>query len=226
VALLAALLLPVKDRGTFLEGITKDLIPASEVEDDVWILVDSEGEEGTSPSGECIGLKENDLVAIYDQIPFEMVFRTMTHVRVNSDGYELDHTRITGHHIIRTISFSSKFIAILKRGLATYDTERYKQFAKRLGRLMKHTLFYVHDMIQLYKNREGYTDPEESQRIQVEFDELIIRSAHFIYESKKLSLFQYLADFPYRFVSTKSLWKLYYYLHVGDFKVIEEGKFD
>lgn len=225
IALLAALLLPVKDRGTFLEGITKDLIPTSEnIEEDIWILVDSDGEEGSSPSGECIGLKENDLVAIYDQIPFEMVFRMMTHIQKKNEGYELNSSKISGHHIIKAIAFSSKFIAILKRGLTTYDTERYKQFAKRLGRLMKHTLFFVSDLIQLYRNRESYKDPEESERIQIEFDELIVRSAHFIYESKKLSLFQYLADFPYQLVSTKSLWKLYYYLHVGEFKVMDEGK--
>lgn len=225
VALLAALLLPVKDRGVFLEGITKDLNPSSEsVQEDVWILVDSDGEEGSSPSGECIGLKENDLVAIYDQIPFEMVFRMMTHVQRKSEGFELNSAKISGHHIIKAIAFSSKFIAILKRGLVTYDTERYKQFAKRLGRLMKHTLFFVSDIIQLYRNRDSYKDQEEYDRIQVEFDQLIVRSAHFIYESKKLSLFQYLADFPYQHVSTKSLWKLFYYLHVGEFKVMDEGK--
>lgn len=229
VALLSALLLPIKNRGTFLEGITKDLIPSSSgsdnIDEEVWILVDSDGEEGSSPSGECIGLKENDLVAIYDQIPFEMVFRLMTHIQKTGNGYELNQAKISGHHIIKAIAFSSKFIAILKLGLTTYDSERYKQFAKRLGRLMKHTLFYVSDIIQLYRSRDGYKDPEESQRIQVEFDELIFRSAHFIYESKKLSLFQYLADFPYHLVSTKSLWKLYYYLHVGEFKVVDDGEF-
>lgn len=113
-------------------------------------------------------------------------------------------------------------MGILKRGLTTYDSERYKQFAKRLGRLMKHTLFYVSDIMRIYRSKEGYKDPEECLRIQVEFDELIIRSAQFIYESKKLSLFQYLADFPCNLVSAKSLWKLFYYLHVGDFKVLEE----
>jgi ectopic P granules protein 5 len=224
VALLSALLLPVKDRGTFLEGITKDLVPSSEnVGEDIWILVDSDGEEGSSASGECIGLKENDLVAIYDQIPFEMLFQSMTLIEKNDDSYELDVMRISGRHIICSIAFSSKFIAILKRGLTTYETERYKQFAKRLGRLMKHTLFYVSDLIQLYRSRDGYKDQEESLRIQVEFDELITRSTQFIYASQKLSLFQYLADFPYHLVSTKSLWKLFYYLHVGEFRAIDEG---
>lgn len=223
VALLAALLLPVKDRGVFLEGITKDLVPTDNIQQDVWILVDSDGEEGSSPSGECIGLKENDLVAIFDQIPFEMMFRVMTCIQKREEDYDVDVKKISGHHIIRAIAFSSKLMRILKQGLKTYDSERYKQFAKRLGRLMKHTLFYVSDTMQIYHSKEGYKDPEECQRIQIEFDELIVRSAQFIYDSKKLSLFQYLADFPYNLVSAKSLWKLFYYLHVGDFKVIEEN---
>jgi ectopic P granules protein 5 len=225
VALLSALLLPIKDRGTFLEGITKDLVPSSDNKEEAWILVDSDGEEGSSPSGECIGLKENDLVAIYDQIPVGMLFKLMTHTRNHNNEYILDEEMISGHHIIKTIAFSSKFIAILKQGLTTYDSERYKQFAKRLGRLMKHTLFYVSDIIQLYRNKNAYNNSEETDRIQIEFDELIFRSAHFIYASKKLSLFQYLADFPYQLVSIKSLWKLFYCLHVGDFKIMEEGEF-
>jgi hypothetical protein len=223
IAILSALLLPIKDRSSFLENITKDLKPQSpkSKEEDVWILVDSDGEEGSSAAGECIGLKENDLVSLLDQIPFEMIFKVMTKVEDKTNGC-LEIGQISGHHIIKTIAFSTRFIGIFKQGLSTYDTERYKQFAKRLGRLMKHALFFISDAIKIYKLSNVYKDPEEFARMQVEFDELIIRSAHFIYESKKLSLFQYLADFPYENVSAKSLWKLYYYLHAGDFKVIEE----
>lgn len=224
IAILSALLLPVKDRGAFLEGITKDLIPKQSSGEDAWILVDSDGEEGSTPQGECVGLKENDLVAIYEQIPFEKIFELMTQTRKKGDTtIILNESKISGHHLIRSIAFSSKFISIMKKGLSTYDSERYKQFAKRLGRLMKHTLAHINDLIQIYENRVvAYKDLEESQRIQVEFDELILRSAHFIYESKKLSLFQYLADFPYQHMSIKAIWKLFFCLHVGDFKVVDE----
>lgn len=223
IAILSALLLPVKDRGAFLVGITKDLVPKQSSGDDAWILVDSDGEEGSTPQGECVGLKENDLVAIYEQIPFETIFELMTHTRKEGETSLMNESKISGHHLIKSIAFSSKFISIMKKGLSTYDSERYKQFAKRLGRLMKHTLAHISDLIQIYANRVSvYKDPEESQRIQVEFDELILRSAHFIYESKKLSLFQYLADFPYQHMSIKAVWKLFFCLHVGDFKVVDE----
>lgn len=45
------------------------------VKDDRWILVDSDGEDSHTPSGECIGLKESDLIALLNQIPFEELFR-------------------------------------------------------------------------------------------------------------------------------------------------------
>lgn len=221
VAVLSAILLPVKDRGAFLQGITKDLVPKQSSED-AWILVDSDGEEGSSPTGECLGLKENDLVAIFEQIPFENLFELVTIVRKKGDHQYMNEEKISGHHIIKSIAFASKFIAILKRGLSTYDSERYKQFAKRLGRLMKQTLAHISDLIQIYRNRDAYKDPDEFHRIQVEIDELIIRSAHFIYDSKKLSLFQFLADFPYQHMSIKAVWKLFYCLHAGEFKVLDE----
>lgn len=76
VAFINALLLPIKERGRFLEKITKDLNSAIDpVEEDIWVLVDSDGEEGSTPTGECAGLKENDLVAFIDQIPLEMIFK-------------------------------------------------------------------------------------------------------------------------------------------------------
>lgn len=56
--------------------ITKDINSSIDVvEEELWILVDSDGEEGTTPTGDCVGLKENDLVALFDQIPLEMIFK-------------------------------------------------------------------------------------------------------------------------------------------------------
>lgn len=222
IAILSALLLPIKERAAFLEGITKDLAPKKNSGEDAWILVDSDGEEGSTPEGECAGLKENDLAAIYQQIPFETIFELMTHSRKKETSYFMNESKVSGHHIIKAIAFSSKFISIMKNGLSTYDSERYKQFAKRLGRLMKHNLAHISDLIQIYTNRDGYKDQEELQRIHIEFDELILRSAQFIYDSKKLSLFQYLADFPYRHMSIKAVWKLFFCLHIGDFTVVDE----
>lgn len=53
------------------------------VKDDRWILVDSDGEDSHTSSGECIGLKESDLIALLNQIPFEELFRFVLSYRIN-----------------------------------------------------------------------------------------------------------------------------------------------
>jgi ectopic P granules protein 5 len=58
---------------------------------------------------------------------------------------------------------------MLGRGLRTYDSMRYRQFAKRLSRLVRHTVQYVSDVWQMF--REGAThrghDPRVLARLQV-----------------------------------------------------------
>lgn len=218
--------MPIKDRNRFLERMTNDLSNSIDpVKDEIWILVDSEGEEGNTLTGECVGLKENDLVSLFDQIPLEQVFKMLTFTEFKYGEFVLDDNKITGHHLIKCIAFATKFIGILRMGLKTYDTERYKQFGKRLGRLVKHTVFYVADLIKLFqRSSTNYKDPAECERIRLEFDLLVIRAMKCIYESQMLSLWQYLVDFPYEMMETKSIWKLLYYLHVGEFSKVD-GKF-
>lgn len=224
VAVLQILLKPVHQRLVFLEEHLKEVISTkNKNEKDLWIFVDSDGEEGSSSTDDCNKLRESDIVALFDQIPWELIFKTMCFAQKVGDSYEIDLEKVSfGHHVIKVIAFTTKFLAILKTGLLSL-TDRHKQFAKRLGKLIKETLFYLRDIINIYQKSPSYKDPEEYQRIQVEYDELLIRSACFIYEIQKLSLFQYLADFPYELVTTKALWKLYYCLHSGDFKAQKAG---
>lgn len=44
------------------------------VKEDCWTLVDSDGEDSHTSTGELKGLRESDLIAFFSQIPFEQVF--------------------------------------------------------------------------------------------------------------------------------------------------------
>lgn len=81
---LSVILLPVKERNKFLNNLHNNIngcINSSEqqaidvVNNELWILVDSDGDEDESPTGEVIGLKEADLIAFFNQVPFEQLFR-------------------------------------------------------------------------------------------------------------------------------------------------------
>lgn len=76
MAFLKALLIPTKQRNEFLAQLRQSSnLPQDAAVDDLWIIIDSDGEEDNTPTGECAGLKENDLIGLFNQVPFEYLFR-------------------------------------------------------------------------------------------------------------------------------------------------------
>lgn len=153
MALLKVLLLPVKQRNDFLMQLKQINTPvdASAISDDMWIVIDSDGEEEQTPTGECVGLKENDMIALFNQIPFEQLFSCMTFAQWDGEQYKLDESKLTTHHLLKFIAFSTNMIELIGEGLKTYSNERYKQFSKLLSRLVRQTVQYVSDMYSIYK---------------------------------------------------------------------------
>lgn len=90
VAYLRTLLRPVAGRAAFLQKHvrprTTSETPMDPVKEDLWILVDSDGDDDAAGSGELAGdgeraagpgavLKEKDLIALLNQLPLEQMFR-------------------------------------------------------------------------------------------------------------------------------------------------------
>lgn len=80
-----------------------------------------------------------------------LFFSSITFAQRKNDQYHLYEDFITGHHLLKFIAFSSHFVELLGDGLGTYDTERYKQFAKMLSRLIRHSVVYLSDMHAIFK---------------------------------------------------------------------------
>lgn len=72
LTILAVILSPIKAREQFLEDIAQTRDEASEA---LWVIVDSDGEEDEESSG--VSLKENDLVALLNQLPLDNMFRNV-----------------------------------------------------------------------------------------------------------------------------------------------------
>lgn len=128
-----------------------------------WVLLDDEGEEVQT------GLAENDLVALLNQVPMDGVFRHVLGVQ-HREGNEIYFPESASESsLLRLMAFASSLVLMLGRGLRTYDSMRYRQFAKRLSRLVRHTVQYVSDVWQMF--REGAMhrghDPLELARLQV-----------------------------------------------------------
>lgn len=52
-------------------------------------------------------------------------------------------------------------------------------------------------------------------RIQTEFDTFVIRAIFYIYKSRCLGTWQYLATLPFADITNETAWKLYYLLNTG-----------
>ncbi|KAK7871957.1 hypothetical protein R5R35_004755 [Gryllus longicercus] len=217
VATLATILLPVREREHFLEQVQsslRDSVARETESDSLWVLIDSEGEEDEDVSKSCWSiLKENDLVALLNQIPLDYMFRHVLLVdrRDERDIYEI--TRVNENHVLRLFAFSTVLVRLLRQGLRTYDTPRYRQFAKRLGRLIRHTVQYASDHWECFRRCNRWVEPAMLQRLQIEYDAFFLRATRCIFSSQRLGAWQFLAVVPYNVVSISTLWRLFYILH-------------
>lgn len=56
-----------------------------------------------------------------------------------------DSSKLTEQHILHLFAFCTVLVQLLQRGFTTYSSPRYRQFGKRLGRLIRHTVQYASD---------------------------------------------------------------------------------
>ncbi|KAG7211797.1 hypothetical protein KM043_011028 [Ampulex compressa] len=213
IAILAVILLPIKDRDKFLEQVQISLLDTeSSPGDTVWVMLDEEGEEDEDIANIGANLSESDLISLLHQIPFNKLFEQVLYIQHQYDRYQQDKNAITEHHMLRIFAFFTVIIKILKQGLKTYDSPRYRQLAKRLSALIRDIIQYATDQWEIF-DKEQATDNSMLLKLQTEYDQFFLRATLCIFSSRRLGAWQYLATVPYHIVSSNTLWCLFYILH-------------
>ena len=204
--MLSAVLSPVTDREQFLTELkVTSYTPQTTGEDNKWTVLDSEGEEDEDPERSWSLLRENDLVLIFTQIPVDFVFETI--LKIDPDS-RYDPDLFSEHSFLNLFAFSTKLVGLLRRGLQTYNTPRFRNFAKRLGQLIRHAVEFVSDHLRAFRALNKARDEVMLARIQVEYDQFFLRAVKSIFSAQKLGAWQYLALIPYGVVSVRMLWKV------------------
>lgn len=122
--------------------------------DTVWVMLDEEGEEDEDIANVGANLFESDLISLLHQIPLDKLFEQVLFIQRQNDKYEQEENAITDHHILRLFAFYSVLIKLLKQGLKTYDSPRYRQLAKRLSALIRDVVQYASDQWEAFdKNK-------------------------------------------------------------------------
>ncbi|KAF4516976.1 hypothetical protein B566_EDAN005578 [Ephemera danica] len=202
VTFLSVLMNPIYEREQFIND-KRSL-------DEPWVFLDSDGDEEDDPRG-FMSLLENDLVAILNQLPIDCMFRHVLGIGHQEHCYP---ENISQNSLLQLFAFATTMVQLLRTGLQTYNTPRYRQFAKRLGRLVRHTVQYVSDQWEVFRNTPAVIfDAAMLARLQVEYDGLVLRATQCIFSSQRLGAWQFLAVIPYGGVSSGMLWRLFCLLH-------------
>ncbi|XP_070546998.1 ectopic P granules protein 5 homolog isoform X2 [Ptychodera flava] len=233
MCMLACLMLPVKGREDFLAKLKVTLTPEPDALDDekgfTWTLVDEDGEEDEDPNTSWMLLHENDLVSLLDQFPFSAMFK---HILLIDDSAEkpYDIHRVTSFSIMKLIAFGTNLVQLLGKGFKTFNRSRYRQFVKRIGRLIRHTVQYIADHWENYKIwrlesmkdsidaiplMEPHNKQHSIKRLQVEFDHFFLRAVQCILSDQRHGAWQFMTDMPYKSVSSHMMWHLLWMLHQG-----------
>ena len=241
--MLSTLMTPIRDRDNHIREAFPNLIPnrnspkhgsssssktstprrnpynskASTSGNDLWVLVDSDGED---EEGNDLNFRENDLVSLINQIPFDAMFRYMLKIEIRDGADQVctDPTVFSETTFLKLFAFGTRLVFIMREGLFRFSSPGYRQFAKKVGNIISQTVQYVSDQWELLRasssGNEIY-DASMRQRLQVEFDEFHMRAVKALFSTSKTrgsGVWQYLSRLPHQCISTKTLWRVLYVL--------------
>ena len=147
---------------------------------------------------------------LMNQVPIEGIFRHLL---------EGPRHPAAPHTVLKVFAVCSTLLSVLKMGLRTYSSSRYKDLRRRLCRIIRHVIHHASDHWSTCLYSQPITDPIWA-RLQVEFDALFSRAVDSIVGAPKC--WQFLAVIPYTAVSSDKLWSVCYELHTG--RKYEGGK--
>lgn len=78
----------------------------------------------------------------------------------------------------------------------------------------------------IFRASDSVKDDQLCTRIQIEFDTFVLRASNYVYLSRFLGAWQYLATLPFSEVHIATAWKLYYMLTSGFSKDLIENVTD
>ncbi len=218
LTIVSVMMSPIKRREDFLKAL-KPTMPGSPSKgrdpDELWSVMDHEGDEDEDLTDAWHLLSDDDLVALFDQIPFDAFFKFLLRVgRVDGDlVHEVD--KCSDQSFMQLFAIVSSLVRELRKGFETFNRPRYRSFARRICHVIRESLDFVSEHWQAYRDRVGkLADNAMLKRIQVEYDAFFLRVIRSIFSAHELGTWQYFAYIPYGIVSMDMLWRVFFVLHL------------
>lgn len=182
LALFSVICKPVKDRELFLETDTD--------RDQHWVWLDSDGED--EEQSDPLKLTDGDLLLFVNQVPLANVFRFAFKI-AKRDGVDVRTSRLEPSEWLRALAISRKLIGIFSHGLAAYDEQRFKRFAKKIGQFVLHV---VSNVCEVWMEQRPDAEPSFGERLLVEYEHVVIEGLSVLIRSRKQRSWQLLSRTP------------------------------
>eukprot|EP00794_Sanderia_malayensis_P020418 gene20418-22431_t len=222
VVMLATLALPVRERIKFLSNYKQTMKPDMNRAIS-WTLVDESREEDENPEDSWSLLLETDLVALFEQFPFENLLKFLLRIKRDEEDEVYSPLKSTSNDVMKLFAFSSCAVRLLGQMFETYNLLRYRQFVKRISRTIRLIVQVLADHWCAYRSWRvelcGDSDKDipkfmtvsnqySLERLQLEFDQFFSKASEQILQSHSVGALQFLASMPYEAVSTNAAWSL------------------
>lgn len=208
---------PVPERDTFLKYVKLTMAQSmnNSSSDSNFVILDSDGEEEEERVMICKDWAEEDIVALLNQIPIARVFQ---HILLFSSQGDYSIDRTAEDTMEKLLAFATFLIDIFHNGLKAYSDLSYGILTVRIGRLLRHTVHYVSDHWQNYKE----TNIPVKCGLQAEFDRFFFHAVYKIFSIPETGAWKFLSGLPYENVSPRMLWNLLWIFHSSGIEEKEE----
>ncbi|KAI5698317.1 hypothetical protein M8J75_005068 [Diaphorina citri] len=202
LTLLSVITSPVQSREQFLNATTQ--VDSKEH----WVIIneDTDDDEDDVDLASYALLKENDVIALLNQIPVDVLVRQLLCIRYDMNIL-LDE--ITTESLLRLLAISTHTIDILYRAIQTYV--KHKQLTKRLVRLYIHIVEYLTDYMSLLLEHTARNKQLDLRQVNIEYNNIILQCVTKLTELNSNSWF-FLPQIPFKLTSIHMCWRILNYL--------------
>ena len=110
--------------------------------------------------------------------------------------------------MLKVLAVATRIIGILRKGMTTFNCMQYSAVTDYLASLIRGTVKSVSNFWLSCQERLNGEDAAMLLRLQVEYDQFILRIVRTIMESQRSGVWKYMSVIPFTGVTEGAMWKL------------------
>lgn len=163
-------------------------------QDQNWLLEDPKFNCAEELSGEFENvLSETDVIKLCLRIPVVQIFRAYVKDCLNTDGTVLETDKNYEFVMLKLLTIGTIIVKTYQMGLEIFNSIIYSNLIEYLSSQIRRTVIILSDQWNEFKRRLKGVDNGLLMRLQVEYDNFILRSILIILELRQIGIWRHLS---------------------------------